>query len=65
MTNIKRIEKWESIVIKKADKGGAVVIINSVHYEQMIYKQLEDKNKYKKMDPSCDNKNNGSKQHTH
>ena len=44
MTNIKRIEKWESIVIKKADKGGAAVIINSVHYEQMLYKQLEDKN---------------------
>ena len=32
------------IVIKGADNGGTVVIIGSVHYEQMIYKQLEEKN---------------------
>ena len=45
-----------SIVIKEADKRGAVVIMGSVHYEQLIWKQLEDKNIYKKADPSCDNK---------
>ena len=43
-------------VLKEADKGGAVVIMDCVHYEQMIYKQLEDKNTYKKVDPSCNNK---------
>ena len=30
--------------------------MGSVHYEQMIYKQLEDQNTYKKVDSSCDNK---------
>ena len=30
--------------------------MDSAHYEQMIYKQLEDRNTYKKVDPSCDNK---------
>ena len=53
---LKELKNDESIVIKGADKGGAVVIMDSVHYEQMIYKQLEDKNTYKKVDPSCDNK---------
>ena len=26
-----------------------------VHYEKTTYKQLEDKNTYKKVNPSCDN----------
>ena len=30
--------------------------MDSAHYEQMIYKQLEDRNTCKKVDPSCDNK---------
>ena len=30
--------------------------MDSVHYEQMIYKQLDDKNAYKKVDSFCDNK---------
>ena len=30
--------------------------MNYTHYEQMIYKQPKDKNTYKKVDPSCDNK---------
>ena len=30
--------------------------MDSVHYEQMIYKQLKRKTTYKKLDPSCDNK---------
>ena len=29
--------------IKEANKGGAVVTMDSVHYEQLIYKQLKDK----------------------
>ena len=50
----------ESIVIKEADNGGAAVIMGSVHYEKMIYKQLEDKNTYVKVDPSCGNKTIGA-----
>ena len=42
----------ESTVIKEADKGRAVTIMDSAHYEQVIYKQLEDENTY----ISCDNK---------
>ena len=30
--------------------------MDSEHYEQMIYTQIEDKTTYKKVDPSCDNK---------
>ena len=43
---LKELKNDESAVIKEADKGGAVVIMDSAHYEQMIYKQLEDKNTY-------------------
>ena len=49
----------ECIVIKETDKGRAVVIMDSAHYEQMVYKQLEDKNTHKKLDPYCDNKTMG------
>ena len=45
---LKELKNDESIVIKEADKGGAVVLMDSAHYEQMIYKQLEDKNTYKR-----------------
>ena len=30
--------------------------MDTAHYEQIIYKQLEDNNTYKKVDPSCENK---------
>ena len=35
---LKELKNDESIVIKEADKGGAVVLMDSAHYEQMIYK---------------------------
>ena len=41
---LKELKNEESSVIKEADKGGSVVLMDSAHYEQMIYKQLEDKN---------------------
>ena len=53
---LKELKNDESIVIKEADKEGAVVIMDSDHYEQTIYKQTEDQTTYKKIDPSCDNK---------
>ena len=48
--------KNDKIIIIKANKGWTVDVMDSVHYEQRIYKQLEDKNTYKKVDPSFDNK---------
>ena len=41
---LKELKSDERIVIKEVDKGGANVIMDSVYYEQMIYKQLKDKN---------------------
>ena len=35
---LKELKNDESIVIKEADKEGAVVIMDSDHYEQTIYK---------------------------
>ena len=34
--------KNDETVIKEADKRRGVVIMSSVHYDQVIYKQLED-----------------------
>ena len=45
-----------SIVIKEADKGGAVVIMNKEHYMRMVYSQLHDGVTYKRTDQSCDKK---------
>ena len=45
---LQELKNAESIAIKKADKGRAVVLMDSAHYEQMIYNQLEDTNTYKK-----------------
>ena len=33
---LKELKNDESIVIKEADKGGAAVLMDSAHYEQMI-----------------------------
>ena len=46
----------ESVVIIEVNKERAVVIMDSVHYDQLIYKQLENENQYKKVDPSGDTK---------
>ena len=35
-----------NIIIKEADKGGAVVIMDTSHYKEMISSQLSDKNYY-------------------
>ena len=43
-------------MIIEANKERAVVIMDSVHYDQLIYKQLENENQYEKVDPSGDTK---------
>ena len=45
---LKILKNDESIVIKEADNGEAVVIMESVDYEQMIYKHIKDKTHVKK-----------------
>ena len=56
MTGIKKMKNGHSIVTKEADKARIVVTMDSAHYEQIIYKQFEDKNSYKNVNPPCENK---------
>ena len=44
----------EEIIIKRADKGGAVVILSKSHYQQMILEHLNDKSTYQKLDKNMD-----------
>ena len=46
----------ETIVTKPADKGGAVVILSTGHYQSMIMQHLLDENTYKKVDSCIDSK---------
>ncbi|KAK3098881.1 hypothetical protein FSP39_023944 [Pinctada imbricata] len=53
---IKDLQKDTSIVTKEADKGGAIVIMDANHYEQMALDQLEDTSFYKKLPKNEDRK---------
>ena len=53
---IKSLKENDSIVIKEADKGGAVVVMNKTHYYSMVVKILQDKVTYKKTNEYCDKK---------
>ena len=53
---IKSLEENNSIVIKEADKGGAVVVMNKTHYYSMVVKILQDEVTYKKSNENCDKK---------
>ena len=46
----------ETIVIKLAEKGGAVVILPTGHYQSMIMQHLLDENTYKKLGSCIHNK---------
>ena len=53
---IKSLKENDSIVIKEADKGGAVVVMNKTHYYNMAVKILQDEVTYKKTNENCDKK---------
>ena len=53
---IKSLKENDSIVIKEADKGGAVVVMNKTHYYSMVVKILQDEVTYKKTNEYCDKK---------
>ena len=44
--SINKLKQDKDIVIKEADKGNAVVIMNSSYYKDLVLKQLEDQNYY-------------------
>ena len=48
--SIREIEVKKSIVIKIADKGGAIVIMNRADYVDKIKKDLNNRKYYKKLD---------------
>ena len=51
-----KLSNDETIVIKPADKGGAVVILSTGHYQSMIMQHLSDENTHKKLDSRIDGK---------
>ena len=53
---LSKLTNDETIVIKHADKGGAVVILSTGHYQSMIMQHLSDENTYKKLDSCIDRK---------
>ena len=50
MASIREIEVKKSIVIKIADKGGAIVVMNRADYVDKIKKDLNNRKYYKKLD---------------
>ena len=53
---IKSLKENDSIVIKEADKGGAVVVMNKTHCYIMVVKVLQDEVTYKKTNEYCHKK---------
>ena len=53
---IRDLQNNSNIVIKEADKGGSVVIMEKDHYLKMVYDQLNDRATYKKGDSTHDKK---------
>ena len=53
---LSKLSNNETIVIKPAEKGGAVVILSTGHFQSMIMQHLSDENTYKKLDPCTDSK---------
>ena len=47
---LKSLMNDKQIIIKKADKGGSVVIMSHDHYERMVYSQIHDEGTYKRLD---------------
>ena len=46
---LQRLRKNKSIVIKKADKGGSIVILNREDYKQKVFQHLSDESSYEAM----------------
>ena len=51
-----KLRNDEILIIKFAEKGGAVVILSTEHYQSMIMQHLLDENTYRKLDSCIDSK---------
>ena len=54
--DILNLKKNKGIIIKEADKVGAVVIMSPKYYLKMINDHLNDKTTYKMVESNCDAK---------
>ena len=62
--NLSKVEQSElpklindrTIIIKPADKGGAVVVLSTEHYKNVIMQYLDDASTYKKLELNIDMK---------
>ena len=52
---MKNLKENTSIIIKEADKGGAVVIMDKNYYKDKVLEQLNDTDYYKKEARNMDN----------
>ena len=48
------LKENKGIILKEADNGGAVVIMNTKHYLKMISDHLNDETTYKMVESNCD-----------
>ncbi|CAJ0919665.1 unnamed protein product [Ranitomeya imitator] len=46
---LKSLQQEKDIIIKPADKGGAIVIMDKLHYRNEVYRQLGDSTTYRKL----------------
>ena len=51
---LKELQDDKTIIIKEADKGGSTIIMNTTHYERMVYDLLLDEGTYKKVSNNTD-----------
>ena len=47
---LQNLKKYEDIRVMKADKGGSIVVMNSIEYRKKMYRLLEDETTYMKLD---------------
>ena len=48
-TSMKELSEWEDIIITKADKGGAVVIVGKKDYIKEAERELNNTENYRKL----------------
>ena len=48
-TELRNLMNQPNIVIKEADKGGAITVLSKSHYRTMIYERLSNQNTYQKL----------------
>ena len=53
-TKLRNLMNQPNIVIKEADKGGAVTVLSKHHYRAMIYQHLSNQNTYQKLAKNLD-----------